>query len=128
MKPYTASGKAGPNSNLLILSTLKTLLLARFHWVKNTGLEERLFQDDLLGHPLLSPAIRGNMPYRAFYDCDKERMSHTSLLDTRLLIDTVQVAFRTKGKSGILMEFRVGKGCALALEENGSLPVSGARN
>lgn len=37
-------------------------------------------------------------------------MSHTSLLDTRLLIDTVQVAFLQKGNGGILMAFAVEKG------------------
>lgn len=92
------------------LSTLKALFLSQFHWVSNAGLEERVFKDDLLGHPLLSPAIRGNMFYCGFCDCDKERMSHTSLLDTRPLIDTVQVAFLRKGNDGILRQLAVGKG------------------
>lgn len=50
------------------------------------------------------------MSYRGFCDCDKERMSHASLLDTRLLIDTVWIAFLKKGKGGILIEFAVGRG------------------
>lgn len=45
-----------------------------------------------------------------FCDCDKERMSHTFLLDTRPLIDTVQVAFLKKGNDGILRQLAVGKG------------------
>lgn len=51
------------------------------------------------------------MSCRGFCDCDKERMSHTSLLDARLLVETVQAAFLKKVKGGILMGFAVGKGC-----------------
>lgn len=68
------------------------------------------------------------MSYRGFCDCDKERMSHTSLLDTRLLIDTVQVAFLKKGKGGILMEFAVGKGwCGLCSGIRGEWQLSSFR-
>lgn len=50
------------------------------------------------------------MSYCGFCDCDKERMSHTSLLDTRPLIDTVQVAFLKKDNDGILRQLAVEKG------------------
>lgn len=43
-----------------------------FQWVRNTGLEERLFQVDLLGHPLLSPAIGATCPMVPFMTVTKK--------------------------------------------------------
>lgn len=50
------------------------------------------------------------MSYRGFCGRDKGSMSHASLLDTGLLIDTARVALEQKGKGGLLMWFAVGKG------------------
>ncbi|EOB05506.1 Enhanced at puberty protein 1 [Anas platyrhynchos] len=48
---------------------------------------------------LILESKRGNVSYRGFCGRDKGSMSHTSLLDTRLLIDTARVALEKKGKA-----------------------------